>query len=76
MKYIERKRIGVELEDLETRVPILELKTYSLYVCKLWDRDKTSYVLFSLSEAQGLQMWHYWDFNVLYRISIYFMGSQ
>ena len=36
MKYIEKKRIGVELEDLETRVPILELKTYSLYVCKLW----------------------------------------
>lgn len=30
IKYLEKKRVGVELEDSDTRVPILALKTYSL----------------------------------------------
>ncbi|XP_046851108.1 mutS protein homolog 5-like [Xenia sp. Carnegie-2017] len=42
MKYIEKKRIGVELEDLETRVPILELKTYSLADALIIDENTYS----------------------------------
>ena len=30
IKYIDKKRIGVELEDPATRVPILSLKVFSL----------------------------------------------
>ena len=32
IKYIDRKRIGIELEDPDVRVPILGLKVFSLYV--------------------------------------------
>ena len=30
IKYIDKKRIGVELEDPATRVPILSLQVFSL----------------------------------------------
>lgn len=30
IKYIDKKRIGVELEDPDVRVPILGLKVFSL----------------------------------------------
>lgn len=30
LKFLEKMRVGVELEDADVRVPVLDLKVYSL----------------------------------------------
>lgn len=30
LKYLEKRRVGIELEEADARVPILDLKTFSL----------------------------------------------
>ncbi|XP_028412976.1 mutS protein homolog 5-like isoform X1 [Dendronephthya gigantea] len=42
IKYIDKKRIGVELEDIETKVPILALKTFSLEDAMMIDENTYS----------------------------------
>ena len=32
LKYLEKMRIGVELEDASVRVPVMDLKVFTLYV--------------------------------------------
>lgn len=42
IKYLEKKRVGVELEDADTKVPILSLKTYSLEDSMIIDENTYS----------------------------------
>ncbi len=30
LKYIEKKRLGIELEECTTRIPLLDIKTFSM----------------------------------------------
>lgn len=51
MKFLEKRRVGVELESIQTKIPLLSIKTFSLQDVMRVDED--TYVALQLFKHEN-----------------------